>query len=48
VQGAKEQRRKMMEWGKKNKLPPPPVFIPKRSGVVGIVGIAPLPRPFLQ
>jgi hypothetical protein len=46
AQGAEEQRKKKMVWGKKEKFTPAPVFISPEK-VMGIVVSVQLPRPFL-
>jgi hypothetical protein len=47
AQEAEEQRKKKTMWGKKSKLTPAPIFIPRDQGRGGR-GSAPLPRPFLR
>jgi hypothetical protein len=47
VQETKEQRKKTMVRGKKEKFTPAALFIYRQVRVVGIVVSDPLPRPFL-
>jgi hypothetical protein len=47
AQEAEERRNKKTVWGKKSKLTPAPVCIPRDQGRGGH-GSAPLPRPFLR
>jgi hypothetical protein len=48
VQETREQRKKTMVLGKKEKFTPAALFIYRQVRVVGIVVSAPLPRPFLR
>jgi hypothetical protein len=48
VQEIREQRKKTMVWGKKEKFTPAALFIYRQVRVVEIVVSAPLPRPFLR
>jgi hypothetical protein len=47
AQEAEERRKKKTVWGKRRKLTPAPIFIPRDQGRGGR-GSPPLPRPFLR